>query len=51
MGLMQSMIQYLKEYIFLNPIAWGIIAVSLWIIGSAFIKALRRKDEEEDGEG
>jgi len=42
----QAMIQYLKGYIFWNPIVWGIVAVVLWIVGSAFIKAWRGKDEE-----
>ncbi len=50
MGVFQSWIQYLKEHILLNPIAWGIAAVVLWIVGSAFIKAWRRKDEEDNGE-
>jgi hypothetical protein len=50
MGVFQSMIQWVKEYILLNPIAWGIAVVVLWIVGSAFIKAWRRKDEEDNGE-
>ncbi len=50
MGLFHSMIQYLKEYVLFNPIAWGILAVVLWIVGSAFIRALRGKDKGENGE-
>jgi len=46
MEFFNSMIRYLKDYLLFNPIAWGILAVVLWIVGSAFIKALRRKDEE-----
>ena len=42
----QSIIQYLKDYILLNPIVWGIMAIVLWIVGSAFVKAWRGKDEE-----
>ena len=41
-----SAVQYLKDYILGNPIVWGIVAVVLWIIGSAGIKALRGKDEQ-----
>ncbi|MGD0624272.1 MAG: hypothetical protein ABSB32_06075 [Thermodesulfobacteriota bacterium] len=40
------MIRYLKDYILFNPIVWGILAVVLWIVGSAFIRALRGKDKE-----
>ena len=29
---------------------WGIAAVVIWIVGSAFIKAWRGKNEEDDGE-
>jgi hypothetical protein len=50
MGFFQSMLQYLREHVLLNPIAWGIAAVVIWIVGSAFIKAWRRKDEEDNGE-
>ena len=49
MGIFQSTIQYLKEYILFNPVAWGIAAVVIWIVGSAFIKAWRGKNEEDDG--
>jgi len=49
MGVLESTIQYLKEHILFNPIAWGIAAVVIWIVGSAFIKAWRGKDEEDDG--
>jgi len=42
----QSILQYLKDYILLNPIVWGIMAIILWIVGSAFVKAWRGKDEE-----
>jgi hypothetical protein len=50
MEILYSLVQYLKDYIFLNPIAWGILAVVLWIIGAAFIKTWRGKDEGENGE-
>jgi hypothetical protein len=50
MGIFQSTIQYLKEYILFNPVVWGIAAVVIWIVGSAFIKAWRGKNEEDDGE-
>ena len=50
MELFHSMIRYLKDYVLFNPIAWGILAVVLWIVGSAFIKALRGKDKEGNGE-
>jgi sugar phosphate permease len=49
MGIFQSTIQYLKEYILFNPVVWGIAAVVIWIVGSAFIKAWRGKNEEDDG--
>ncbi len=48
MEMLPSLIRYLREYVLGNPIAWGIAAVILWIVGSAFIKALRGKDEEEE---
>ena len=48
MGIFQSTIQYLKEYILFNPVVWGIAAVVIWIVGSAFIKAWRGKNEEDD---
>ena len=50
MAVFHSLVQYLKDYILLNPIAWGILAVVLWIVGAAFIKAWRGKDGGEDGE-
>jgi hypothetical protein len=50
MAMIQALLQYLKEYILFNPIVWGIAGVALWIIGSAFVKAWRRKDEDENGE-
>jgi hypothetical protein len=49
MGIFQSTIQYLKEYILFNPLVWGIAAVVVWIVGSALIKAWRGKNEEDDG--
>ncbi len=49
MGIFQSTIQYLKEYILYNPLVWGIVAVAVWIVGSAFVKAWRGKNEENDG--
>jgi len=45
----RSTLQYLKEYILFNPVVWGIAAVVIWIVGSAFIKAWRGKNEEDDG--
>jgi len=50
MELFHSTIRYLKDYVLFNPIFWGILAVVLWIVGSAFIKALRGKDKEGNGE-
>jgi hypothetical protein len=50
MAVFHSLVQYLKDHIFLNPIFWGILAVVLWIIGAAFIKAWRGKDGGQDGE-
>ena len=46
MELIHSAIQYLKENILFNPLIWGIAAVILWIVGAAFIKAWRGKDED-----
>ncbi len=43
---MATPLRYLRENIFYNPIVWAIAAVVLWIIGTAFIKAWRGKDEE-----
>jgi hypothetical protein len=42
----RHLLQYLRENVLHNPIFWGIAAVVLWIIGAAFIKAWRGKDEE-----
>jgi hypothetical protein len=50
MGVFQSTIQYVKEYILFNPIVWGIAVVVFWIMGAAFIKAWRGKKEEDNGE-
>jgi len=44
----RSLLQYVKENILYNPIIWGIAAVALWIIGTAFLKAWRGKDEDDD---
>jgi hypothetical protein len=49
MGSDSSITQFLREYIFFNPIVWGIVAVILWIVGPAFYRALRGKDKEHDG--
>ncbi len=49
MEFLQALGKYLKEHILLNPIALGIAAVILWIVISAFIKALRGKDSDDDG--
>jgi hypothetical protein len=46
MELLYPLLRYLKEYILLNPIVWGILGVVLWIVGAAFLKALRGKDRE-----
>jgi hypothetical protein len=48
MEFLQSLLQYLRENLLYNPILWGIAAVVLWIIGAAFIKVWRGKDEEEE---
>ncbi len=42
----RHLLQYLRENVLHNPISWAIAAVVLWIIGAAFIKAWRGKDEE-----
>ena len=42
----QHLLRYLRENILHNPVVWAIAAVALWIIGAAFIKAWRGKDEE-----
>jgi hypothetical protein len=44
----RSFLQYVKENILYNPILWGIAAVALWMIGAAFLKAWRGKDEDEE---
>jgi len=49
MELFQSFRSTLKDYVFSNPIIRGIVAVILWIVGVAFIKAWRGKDEENNG--
>lgn len=46
MEFFSSRIRYIKDYILFNPIVWGILGVVLWIVGSAFIRALRGKDKE-----
>jgi len=50
MELFHSMVRYLREQILFNPIFWGILVVVLWIVGAAFIKALRGKDKKGNGE-
>jgi len=50
MAVFHSLVQYLKDHILLNPLFWGILAVVLWIMGAAFIKAWRGKDGRGDGE-
>ncbi len=47
MEVFRSLLQYVKENILYNPIMWGIAAVALWMIGAAFLKAWRGKDEDE----
>ena len=44
----QSLLQYVKANILYNPIAWAIAVVVLWIVGAAFIKAWRGKNEDEE---
>ncbi len=44
MEVFNPVLRYVKDYIFLNPIIWGILIVILWIMGAAFLKALRGKD-------
>ncbi len=39
-------LQYLKDHILFNPMAWGIAGIVLWIVGAAFLKAWRGKDED-----
>jgi len=46
MEILHSLIKYLKDHVLLNPIVWGIVAVVLWIVGAAFVKAWRGKDED-----
>jgi hypothetical protein len=50
MGVFQSTIQYVRDHILFNPLVWGIAVVVVWIVGSAFIKAWRGKNEGDDGE-
>ncbi len=48
MGWLEAMGGFLREKILANPMLWAVVAVVLWIVGSAFIKALRGKDEKEE---
>jgi hypothetical protein len=48
MEFLYSLGSYLREHILANPIVWGIAAVVVWIVGSAFLKALRGKDRDEN---
>jgi len=48
MEVFRSLFQYVKENILYNPILWAIAAVVLWMIGAAFLKAWRGKDEDEE---
>ncbi len=48
MEVFRSLLQYVKENILYNPITWIIAAIVLWIIGAAFLKAWRGKDEDEE---
>jgi hypothetical protein len=48
METLQSLFLYVKQNILYNPVAWGIGAVVLWIVGKAFLKALRGKDGDEE---
>lgn len=50
MGFFHAAVQYLKEYLLFNPLFWGIAAVVIWIVASAFLKAWRKKDGDENGE-
>ncbi len=49
MEIFQGIRSYVHDAILSNPVVWGIVAVILWIVGAAFIKAWRAKDEEKDG--
>ena len=46
MEIFYSLAQYVKDYFLFNPIVWGIVGVVLWIVGAAFVKAWRGKDED-----
>jgi len=48
METLQSFLQYVNQNILQNPIMWGIGAVVLWIVGTAFLKAWRGKDKDEE---
>jgi hypothetical protein len=48
MEMFRSLLQYLKENFFYNPIMWGSAAVVIWIMGAAFIKALRGKEKDKE---
>jgi ABC-type polysaccharide/polyol phosphate export permease len=48
MEVFRSLLQYVKENVLYNPIMWGIAAVVLWMIGAAFFKAWRGKDDDEE---
>jgi hypothetical protein len=48
METLPSLFQYVKGNILYNPIAWAIAAVVLWIVGAAFLKAWRGKNEDEE---
>ena len=46
MEIFYPLLRYLKDYILFNPIVWGIVGIILWIVGTAFLKAWRGKDED-----
>jgi len=46
MEVWQRLLQYIRENVLYNPIVWAIAVVVLWIIGTAFVKAWRGRDEE-----
>jgi hypothetical protein len=50
MEFFQTVIRFARENFLFNPLFWGIAAVVLWIVGSAFLKAWRGKNEEDNGE-
>ena len=46
MEIFYPLLRYLEDHILFNPIVWGIVGIILWIVGTAFVKAWRGKDED-----